>query len=308
MANTYPITEEQKAILSRFKCERLKDRQKNLFDIMLFRSRKGEGLVANLKNNGWVQDNTGTTAYYIIRNPEGEIIMFFSLKCGVLFDPDYAAAYMERFKEALSDEELMRNWQGYLEGDPRAARYIQRLYRSMGQEKFYALMESMRIKKDKKQEPNRKIIRVSEARSAIELVEFCANDATKHSWKHCGLGKEHKMGETLFWWFIVPKMLEINDLIGSEFVYLFAADETPTGKLSNYYREALHFNNMTHLGTIKPSYDFSCFFMGNRLRTLPDGFGTQWNGEPEEDLWGLDYYQKAYFDNFNQNPDAEDNI
>jgi hypothetical protein len=307
MNNTYPITDAQKTILSRFTCERLKEREKNLFDIMLFRSRKGEGLVANLKNNGWVQDNTGTTAYYIIRNPEGEIVMFFSLKCGVLFDPDYAAAFMERFKEALSDENMVQTWLRAIDGDRRAIRALDRLRNEKSREEFGSLMEGFRIKVDKKQEPNTKIIRVSEARSAIELVEFCANDRTKASWNRCGLGKEHKMGETLFWWFIVPKMLQINDLIGSEYVYLFAADETVTGKLSNYYREVLHFNNMTHLGTIKPSYDFSCFFMGNRLRTLPAGFGTQWN-EDQEDLRGLDYYRDEFFANFNQNPDAEDNI
>ncbi len=308
MANTYPITEQQKEILKQFTCERLSSRPSNLYDILFFVSAQGEGLVTNLRNNGWKEDERGSTAYYVIKNPDGEIVMFFSLKYGMLFDPDYAAEYMERFKDALSNEELMRNWQGYLEGDLRSTRYINNLYNRMGREKFMALVETLRIKKDKKQEPNTKIIRVSEARSAIELVEFCANDATKDSWQAYGMGKEHKMGETLFWWFIVPKMLQINELIGSEFVYLFAADETVTGKLSNYYREVLHFTNMTHLGTIKPSYDFSCFFMGNRLRSIPMTPSALRGVANPEDLRGLDYYRQAFFDNFNQNPDADDDV
>ena len=144
MANTYPITEQQKEVLSRFKCERLKNDRNNLIDIQFFVSEQGDGLVTNLKNNGWKEDEKGSTAYYVIKNPDGEIVMFFSLKCGVLFDPDYAAEYMERFKESLEDEELMRNWQGYLEGDPTATRYISDLARRKGRVEFYELVESLR--------------------------------------------------------------------------------------------------------------------------------------------------------------------
>ena len=306
MSNTYPITEEQKAVLSRFTCERLTAKQDNLYDIQFFCSKNGAPLVANLLSEGWKRDMQGSTAYYVIKNPEGEIVMFFSLKCGVLFDPDYVIDYMEQYKEAFLDDKLVKQWQNYLEGDEDEARYFHRLYRELGPDRFYAFVESLRIKKDKKHEPNKKIIRVSEARSAIELVEFCANDDTKDCWQTYGMGPQRKLGETMFWWFIVPKMLEINSMIGCEFVYLFAADDTINGKLSNYYREALHFNNITHLGTIKPSYDFSCFFMGNRLRTISRVPRALRGMDTAEDLWGLDHYQKAFFENFNQNPDADD--
>lgn len=306
MANTYPITAAQKAILDSFTCERLTADRRNLDEIQYFYSERGEGLVNSLLRQGWKSDLRGSTAYYVIKNPDGEIVMFFSLKCGVLFDPDYVIEYMEKFKEAFADDRLLKDWQHYLEGDEAAARYFQRLYTTMGEDKFFDLLESLRIKSDKKHEPNKKIIRVSEARSAIELVEFCTNDDTKDCWARCGMGPQRKLGETMFWWFIVPKMLEINSLIGCEFVYLFAADETVNGKLSNYYREALHFNNITHLGTIKPSYDFSCFFMGNRLRTIHRTPRALRGLGADEDLWGLDHYQRAYFENFNLNPAADD--
>lgn len=306
MANTYPITEAQKAILSRFTCQRLTACRSNLDDIQYFSSHRGEGLVSSLQRQGWRSDLRGSTAYYVIKNPDGEIVMFFSLKCGVLFDPDYVEEYMEKFRESFTDDRLLKDWQHYLEGDEAAGRYFYRLYRQLGDEGFSDFLESLRIKSDKKHEPNKKIIRVSEARSAIELVEFCANDDTRDCWEQYGMPPSRKLGETMFWWFIVPKMLEINSLIGCEFVYLFAADETVNGKLSNYYREALHFNNITHLGTIKPSYDFSCFFMGNRLRSItrtPKGLRSM---NAEADLWGLDHYQQAYFENFNYDPAADD--
>jgi hypothetical protein len=114
------------------------------------------------------------------------------------------------------------------------------------------------------------------------------------------------MGETLFWHFIVPKMLEINTLIGCEFVYLFAADPTVNGSLTNYYREKLHFNTMTHLGTIKPSYDLNCFFMGNRLRSLTGPANFVRSRRRSDDLWGLDHYMQDYFEHFNLDLSADD--
>ena len=301
MNNTSPITEEQKALLSRFTCERLTTNRNNLFDIQDFYSEKGEGLVDNLLIGGWKADKKGTTAYYLIKNPDGEIVMFFSLKCGVLFDPDYAEEYLDRFKETFADGEPLRRWERLQDGDETQVQYFQEQYRRMGTAKYNDFAETLRIKTDKKYEPNKKIIRVSEARPAIELVEFCANDNTKGCWHSYNMPPNRKMGETLFWWFIVPKMLAINELIGCEFVYLFAADKTTNGDLSSYYREVLHFNNMTHLGTIKPSYDFNCFFMGNRLRSVTDAPPAL-----RRTMRGLDYYQKAFFDNFNLNMAADD--
>ena len=306
MPNTYPITEEQMEILRRFTCERLTARRTNLDDIQDFTSRRGEGLVGSLLTKGWRADSRGLTNYYLIRNPEGEIVMFFSLKCGTLFDPDYAADYLERFKDTLERDDALNRWNRALEGDPEERRYFDRQRRQMGPQKFDDFLESLMIKSDKKQEPNKKIIRVSTSRPAIELVEFCANDATKDSWDDYGFPSHRKMGETLFWWFIVPKMLEVNQLIGCEFVYLFAADSTANGSLTNYYREKLHFNSISHLGTVKPSYDLNCFFMGNRLRSITGLSNFYRSRMRPEDLWGLDHYKDDYFEHFNLNPTADD--
>lgn len=306
MPNTYPITPEQKAILDRFTCERLSARSENLYEIQDFYSRRGEGLVNSLLSRGWLSDTRGIIAYYLIRNPEGEIVMFFSLKCGVLFDPDYAARYLERFRDKLEKDNALARWYRALDGDPVDQHYFERQHRRMGAEKFDEFVETLLIKSDKKQEPNQKIIRVSASRPAIELVEFCANDRTKNSWDRCGFPSYRKMGETLFWYFIVPKMLEVNSLIGSEFVYLFAADSTANGSLTNYYREKLHFNSMTQLGTIKPSYDFNCFFMGNRLRSITGLSNFARSRRQPEELWGLDHYMEDYFEHFNLDLTADD--
>ena len=88
MRNTYPITEAQIAVLKTFTCQRLTDDDMNLHKIQNFLSYRGPGLVTALRTHGWMADKSGTTAYYVVKNPQGRIMLFFSLKCGVLFDPD----------------------------------------------------------------------------------------------------------------------------------------------------------------------------------------------------------------------------
>lgn len=306
MTNTYGITPEQEAVLQKFTCERLSGDPLNFYQIMNFKSEKGQGLVNNLLSNGWTSDAKGSIAYYVIKNPKGHIVMFFSLKCGVLFDPNDVVEFMEYYK----DTEIVQLWQDAGYGDESARDYFQELRRKMGRAKYEELVQQLKmyenIKLDKKKEPNQKIVRVNEGHPAIELVEFCANDHTKHCWKEYGMG-ENRMGETLFWWFIVPKMQEIGRLIGCEYAFLFAADETPDGDLVRYY-ERLHFRKLTNLGTVKPYYDMRCWFMGKRLRTLSPSLANFTDVRVDSDPKGLDYYKEAYFSHFNQAADAMDNI
>lgn len=320
MSSTYPMTAEQEAILSRFTCERLTAQPDNRDLIAHFESTKGGGLVRKLKMDAWQEDLAGSTAYYVIKNPKGQIVLFFSLKCGSLFDPDVIREVVELY--ASADTRAL--WEKYLTAkqmtDPRLSPILQydlrRLLRNhadmleelediVGE----SIVEKMRgdwytfssIKTE--DDTNRKMIQVSETISAIELVEFCANDRTKKSWKEYDMNA-NRMGETLFWYFVVKKMLDINDLVGSEYAYLFAADKKINGKLVSYYKDALHFDRMEHLGTAKPSYDRYCYFMGLRLRSRK--FDPRVQYEPGEDEPGLDYFRREFLNNFNENPTADD--
>ena len=217
MGNTYPITEEQKAFLSTFTCQRLADDPTNLHKIQRFYSARGQGLVNSLRNFAWEEDISASTAYYVIKNAQGQIVMFFSLKCGTLFDPGYVKRFMEEFDETRT---LFANWRRAQTGDEAAMQYMQELRRVLGdkeyrrriqtlEEDFYRRMYMAKdIKADKRNEPNSMIIRVDQSHSAIELVEFCANDRTKGCWKDFNQNqfarRRHTMGKVFFWWFIVP--------------------------------------------------------------------------------------------------------
>lgn len=302
----HPITEEQIKLLNSFKCERLSKDQSNLYRIQFFESRRGRGLVYNLKAKGWSDDTSGSVAYYVIKNPRGQIVMFFSLKCGVLFDPNYVLEFVDKY----ADQEVLQKWYAAEDQDPGALQYFRSLERKLPANEFNTLINELKkftaLDDDKQSEPNDKIIRVKEGHAAIELVEFCNNDMTKMCWNQYDMPPYVGMGETLFWWFIVPKMLEISDLIGCEYAFLFAADSKPDGFLMQYYENRLHFHKMDNLGTVKPFYDLNCYFMGQRLRTLSPEFAP-FDADPEA-LKGLDQYREAFFADFNRNKYAADNI
>ena len=122
-------------------------------------------------------------------------------------------------------------------------------------------------KKDVKHEPTKDINRVLEVFSGIELKLFGINAKAKALWN--SLKMPRKMGETLFWNFIIQKNLEARSVVGIEYLYLFAADNTPNEKrLINYYQSRLHFNCDDQLATNKPSFDFQCRFLYQRIDEL----------------------------------------
>ena len=322
MSNTYPITAQQVAVLKTFTCERLTADDINKSKIRNFVSDRGAGLVYNLQQNGWEADLAGSTAYYVIKNSMGQIVMFFSLKCGVLFDPGYVDRFFEEF---FATQKLWEANRRADKGDKAARQYLLEMENLLGPEEFdrrirnlnatYSMKRDMywHIKSDKNDDPKKMMVRVDKAHSAIELVEFCANDRTKNCWKSAFndsfMTRRNTMGKVFFWWFIVPKMMEISKLIGCEYAYLFAADQAPDGDLVRYYEDALHFKKLTHVGTVKPYYDMNCFFMGRRLFNIDkkhvDPFEII---EDERDLYGLEYFREEFFQNFNLRRDAFDII
>ena len=320
MRNTYPITEEQKRILNTFTCERLTADDMNLHKIQLFSSYRGQGLVRSLRCYGWETDKRGSTAYYVIKNSLGQIVMFFSLKCGALFDPNF----FYRVKDEVDEMTHLRNMRFQASrGDEKARQYLEEMKALLGKEEYNRRIRELneryydkrdlywQMKSDKRNEPSEKIVRVDKGHAAIELVEFCANDRTKGCWddafKDSFMTRRNTMGKVFFWWFIVPKMIEISRLIGCEYAYLFAADNDPDGTLVQYYEEALHFRKLTHLGTVKPLYDMNCFFMGRRLFSVDEEHLDPGETiEDEDEMHGLDYYQKQFFEHFNLRTNVDD--
>lgn len=272
------ITKEQKDLLKSFKCERLSADAVNEELMKSFTSKRGSSLVSYFTRFGMTEDIAGTTTYYVIKDAQNEIMMFFSLKCGALFDPLLDENEVKQdFQRLLILLQAIENANGDNEETEDAiailAKYQVGDRISIEDFNNLVLRKASRKKDflsqlfgDKEKEQNDKIFRVQSTHPGVELVHFCTNDNLREKWKTYNLG--HSMGETLFWKFIAPKFFDVQKIVGCEFVFLFAADLSEDGSLVNYYDVSLKFQRRKDVGTNKPFYDFCCEFMCQEINEM----------------------------------------
>lgn len=291
------ITAEQKNLLDSFKCERLSANAVNEELIKSFTSRRGSSLVSYFMRFGLQEDTTGKTTYYVIKNEENEVMMFFSLKCGALFDPLLDEnEVIQDFQRLLILLQAIENANGDNEETEEATAILTKYQVGdrISIEDFNSLVLRKASKKkdflsqlfvDKEKEQNNKIFRVQSTHPGVELVHFCTNDNLKEKWKTYNLG--HPMGETLYWKFIAPKFFEVQEIVGCEFAFLFAADLSEDGSLVNYYDVSLKFQKRQDVGTNKPFYDFCCEFMCqevNEMKKKREEFFENFNIDAEDEV------------------------
>ncbi len=292
------ILDEQERILDNLVCERLSKSKENESLIQSFENKRGSSLVSYFKKYGLEEDRDGKTIYYIIKTKEKEVLMFFSLKCGALFEPlqdeneikqdiqrllilIQAIENVNKDNKEVVDEanEILMKYQV---GDRILIQDFIELLINKKKNKEQFLFQ---LSDEKKIEDNDKIFRVLSTYSGIELVHFCTNDNLKKKWKSYHLG--HTMGETLYWKFIAPKFFEVQEIVGCEYAFLFAADLSEDGSLVNYYDVSLKFQKKQDLGTNKPFYDFCCEFMCqdiNLMKKNRENFFENFNPDDEDEI------------------------
>lgn len=285
------ISDKQIEILDSLVVERLRDnRAENASLVNTFSNKKNPTLEKIITSRySFDKDKDGSTAYYIVKSPTGELLLYFSLKCGELFE-ELDHRKMELAAKTQNAVTILMNKASYPGDKVSAAESflndnINEINELLPDISKY-LKKKGQYADDINKELNKQIRRVLKTYPAIEIVEFCKNDSdnAKNAWK--ALGIERKMGECVFWHKIVPKLRAIQDITGCQYVYLFAADKSYDGDLANYYKVALHFDQSTILGANKPQYDFDCFFLCQELRDLPDRqdfFYNHFNPDPEGD-------------------------
>lgn len=264
------INEEQKVILDSLIVERLKDNPINISLVNSFKNAKNPTLEKVITTkNAFVKDRESSIAYYLVKTNKGDILLYFSLKCGELYEK-LDMEKMELAKETLRRLYIIEHKDGYKKDYvEKAEKFIQDHILEI--QSIAPSLKSLAQKKglyekDLKKELNKEVTRVLKTYSAVEIVEFCANDNARNIWKKLNLPR--KMGECIFWHYIVPKLASIQEIVGCEYVYLFAADNTYDRVLSNYYQISLGFEESNTLGTNKPHYDFMCYFLCQTIKTL----------------------------------------
>lgn len=291
------ITDQQHLRLDSLSCQRLSSRTAHKELIKLVHNSRNSGLSAYLNKYGWDEDIDGNTAYYIIKDTDENILLFFSLKCGALLQhlDEEQLREQKQFYEVA--KRLIENPENDEERE--IASLILDKFRRSGfisddEKKLLSQLRTVKndlhtilsaLTSDKSIDPNEHIVRVSSTHSGVELVHLCANDLMRHKWKDYGI--PHSLGKAIFWKFIIPIVENVRRLVGCKYLFLFAADSTVDLSLVNYYEVDLHFKRPKNIGTNKPRYDFNCVFMCQEIEHLSRE-------------------RKLFFDNFN--PDIDEDI
>jgi hypothetical protein len=300
----FKITKEQKAFLDSLVCQRLNDSTANKQVIGEFRNPKSSPGITNALKTAWKTDKRDQVAYYIIKDPaDNQPLLFFSLQCGEMHLPLDPSRLDKSLKNALMSLQAARTLGGQVIF-PSSRNYQEqmmlfnmamdalRLCRSIpvapwaskaiedqlvdGQlpvkawngiwKRVFRRKGELESYKNEIDAESDHIIRTKRTVPAVQLVHFCVHEPAREKWKALNMGQ--RLGRTMFWQFVEPKIQEIRKLVGCEYLYLFAADNVDkNGKLVKLYK-SLGFEFREDLYVTKPAYDFTCYFMCQDVRDL----------------------------------------
>lgn len=257
------MTEIETRLHSLLHCERLSANDENFRLVDNFSNRRNDSLASALKNEAYEDDEDGVIAYYVIKNTEGQIVFFFSLKTGLLYDQHIDEKTIKLMKKV--NDFVQENLKAAEATDAQIEalyKFIEKIrsHKGITKEDLDSLPnKNNTLLEDLQQELNNNITHVGKTYSAVELVHFCANDDTRSWWEE--QNTPYNLGVIIFWTFIVPIILDIRKLIGVQYLFLFAADLSDDRDLIKYYQDNLMFTLDENRATVKPLYDLSCKFM-----------------------------------------------
>lgn len=247
---------EKRDFFKKFHYELLTSSEDNLTIIEDFAATKdGKILEEYLKNKAWKADSDGETRVYLVKDEEGSVALFFSVKCGLLYKRYQYDSLDEDKREFVNllivaiQEEDNDTLTGYYESGMYSDREMDEL--------FDIAQKRVELKNEEKEiHDGEYALKVDECFSAIEIQHFCKN-STYQSMDDVGV----PLGFGIFWEVIVPFICELTNKVGCKYLYLFAADQTSdqeVRKLVQYYKNELKFCDIEDMMIIKPWYDKDC--------------------------------------------------
>lgn len=249
------INQEQKDILDKLHCVRISSYPNAIRLVESFDNSQNEVLVDFIKGDAFDEDSAGKSACYIILDSNDDILCYFALRSGLLYDEFQEWREYEKYKKINN---ILKD----------------RIARTNSEEAKILLTENEK-KLQEAQDNLKKIIGLIEAfplhkqvdrsYAAIELSHFCVNENYRKKWEMYNLGDRNRLGITVFWNFIVDKAIQVSQLIGCEFLYLFAADTTPDHFLINHYKGFMGFREDMKVLSLQPKFDFRCTFLCNTI-------------------------------------------
>lgn len=278
------ISNKQLFAIRSLKCERLSSNEANLQDLDDFLS-KNESMTQTLQGEAYKEDEENNKSYYIVKNKENDILFFFSLKCGMLYDEFIEGEQLQmlkRFYELLfkriHESNVPDEEQNLLQSLLETVRSKKGLKKNVVQD--FLGKHNNDIDIDKLFPGNQHT--VDKTYPGIELVHFCKNLNYEDYWEKLAVRKP--LGAVVFWQFIVPIVLSVMKIVGCEYLFLFAADTSDDMELVNYYRDYLEFENSSDHQAAMPLYDLTCQFMYQKVSDLAERrlkFFEQFNPEAD---------------------------
>ena len=281
------ITQKQLSRIEHLHCERLSDNKENFRLVDEFFNGRNTSISDTLQNEAYEEDESGKVAYYVVKNDENQLLFYFSLKCGMLYDNFIDERSLKLLNKLMIylDEMLMGE---ELTGEEAAI--INKFREKLRSHKGLTKKEIEQIPKkgttileDLEREIGENVTHVGSTFSGIELVHFCANDNTRSYWDELVEGQ--KLGVVVFWEFVVREVLETMKHVGCQYLFLFAADKTEDEELVSYYKDRLSFKEAVDVATAKPIYDLTCKFMYQEtcdLKSKREYFYNHYNIDGEE--------------------------
>jgi len=265
------ITGSQQQKLSRMYCERLSANPENFSLVDGIYNARNNSLVETLQGEAFEDDENNRIAYYVVKSENGEILFFFSLKCGLLYDEFIEGDRLKEMKVFYEKILRMSHDENLSEESKKAIASILESVRTKKGVKKDDVARALHLSADSDEFNKifgKNLKNVGKTFLGVEIVHFCANDACREVWEHYGLPQN--MGTTIFWYFIVPKIQELMQIAGCEYVFLFAADLTPYEELIQYYSDQLKFEKADEHCVAIPMYDFTCQFMSQKTCELEE--------------------------------------
>lgn len=266
--------DKKRNYFKKFHFELLTSKEENLQLINEFSATdEGKSLEAYLKEKAWEADFEGETRVYLVKDEEGAVALFFSIKCGLLYKKyqydeldDDKQEFVNLLLDAMqqNDNDTLNNY------------YQSGIYADQEMDKLFKIANSRKELKMEEMElqDGEYTLKVEECYSAIEIHHFCRNSLYAGN-KEIGV----PLGFGIFWEVIIPLVCEIKDKIGCKYLYLFAADNTSdkkVRKLVQYYKNELKFSDVEDIMLIKPYYDQGCLGLVQAVSELQYNRNAVW--------------------------------
>ncbi len=320
--------EEQKSTLKkRLRIEDLRRDQQNQEDIKSFiQATQGDHISDYLINSAWNDDNERNTKVFLIRDTDtNEIAFYFAINCGILFselnvwnlsasekipfdkyveaeqklkDPSLSPSEIEKYNDQLSSA-MGDMWEAV--EDPDRVSFLM----GLADEKVQLLKEKNEASENTDDAEH--IQHVQETFPAIDIKFLGRNKNYKTP-----IQLDFRLGVYVFWEIIVPHLLNIADLVGCKYIYLFAADNSETEsitpqkfdppmytpdydpdekfeepekkaihKLVDYYIQELKFKPVQRYKILNPQYERTCYTLVQAVEELESNRASVWNEHPD---------------------------